>query len=142
MGLRGPKPSRALSIPGISEKRISAPSGMSKYARRLWNEIVDSLPSSHFRPADRPLLRDFCEADATIQRMREAIEKDGDFVQGLRGGQVAHPGYAQIVAHGNLKSMLATKLRICANSRLSNDKAAREVEQPKSKRAGLMFGEV
>ena len=38
-------------------------------------------------------------------------------------------------------AQLATKLRLCANSRLSNDKAAREKEEtPKNTRRGLMFG--
>lgn len=146
MGCRGPEPeehkkTKTLQIPGLSDKRPSPPSGMTKVARKLWKEIVASLPSTHFRPGDYPLLRDYCEAESTILRMRSAIEQEGDFVPGARGGTVAHPGYAVITASSSAKSMLATKLRLCANSRLSNDKAAREkIEEPVSKRKGLMFG--
>lgn len=146
MGRRGPKPKsedNVLSVPGISEKRPAPPPGMSKLARLLWKRIVASLPTTHFRPGDYPLLRDYCEAENDIIEAREAIERDGRFLPGARGGLVSHPGFAQIIAAGSLKAQLATKLRLCANSRLSNSKAAYEkpeTSKTQSARKGLMFG--
>src|SRR5574343_1195550 len=138
MGRRGPESeehqkTRALEIPGISEKRPSPPAGMTKRARRNWKIIVASLPSTHFRPGDYPLLRGYCEAEALHFSATKSIEADGAVVELFKmetdeetGKEIkvlratkANPWVAIQTQCNNTMSQLATKLRLAVNSRLS-----------------------
>lgn len=51
----------ALAIPNVNGKRprLIAPDDLSDAARRVWDELVDSLDSDHFAPSDAPLLRSY-----------------------------------------------------------------------------------
>jgi phage terminase small subunit len=115
---------------------------MTPRARARWTITVKGYPVDHFKAGDLPLLRAFCEAHDRAVRAEEALKKDGDYIEGVLGGLKAHPACAVKIAAESLMSTLATKLRMCANSRISNQKAGKEgVDvQPSGPRAGLMFG--
>lgn len=116
-----------------------------------------SLPSSHFRPGDYPLLRSYCESESLHWEATRAIAEEGAVIQcfnitinretgeekAILRTTKANPWVAIQTQTACTMAQLATKLRLCANSRLSNSKAAFEKEEkPKSIRKGLMFGEV
>ena len=159
MGARGKRSTNApLKLPGSrSGERPKPPSDMTVAARRQWNIIVDSLPPSHFRPAEYPLLHSYCEAHALYLDSVKAIREEGAVVKISKmifdpetGDErevilktKANPWVAIQTQVNNTKSQLATKLRIATNARVSTWKAAGEkVEAPsKSNREGLLFGE-
>jgi hypothetical protein len=153
MGKRGPKAKeQAIGIlpNGLSEKRPGPRKGMTLRAQRIWKEIVSSLPPTHFRPGDLPILRAYCEAEAlhfiackkiaeeggVIDRL--ALTKDGDVVV---IGVKANPWVAIMVSQTGVKSQLGTKLRLFANTRITPQAAGKEKQFTKSKRKGMMFGE-
>ena len=153
MGKRGPKAkdqSIGMLPGGLSERRPGPRKGMTLRAHRIWKEVVASLPPTHFRPGDYPLLRAYCEAEAlhfiACEKIAEeggvidrlALNKDGDVIV---IGTKANPWVAIMVSQVGCKNQLATKLRLCANSRITPQAAGKEKRPPKSKRRGLMFGE-
>ena len=51
-----------------------------------------------------------------------------------------NPWHEVLVNSNSSLSQLATKLRLCVNSRINAKAAGKHDEKPKPKRAGLMFG--
>jgi hypothetical protein len=80
------------------------------------------------------------EEGAVIRRTKRETTEDGKIVEIILA-VVTNPWVAIQTATGNTISMMATKLRLCVNSRISPQKAGGEKVPPKSKRRGLMFGE-
>ena len=153
MGLRGPKAKdQTIGIlpGGLSEKRPGPRKGMTPRAQRIWKEVVASLPPTHFRPGDYPILRAYCEAEALHFEACLKIEEEGGVIDRLaltKEGEVvvigrkANPWVNIMVSQAGVKSQLGTKLRLFANSRISPQKAGNEKQPTKSKRRGMMYGE-
>lgn len=107
----------------------------------MWTFQVKSHEAKHFGPGDRPLLKAFCEAYDDICEARAALAEDGLFITAGTGAKKTHPAVDIIRRAESSMSMLATKLRICANSRITAKKAGHEKpEAPANGRGGLMFG--
>ena len=153
MGKRGPKAkSQTIGIlpDGLSEKRPGPRKGMTLRAQRIWKEIVASLPPTHFRAGDYPILRAYCEAEALHFIACKKIAEQGGVVDRLgttKEGDVvvlgtkANPWVAISVSQAGVKSQLGTKLRLFANTRITPQAAGKEKQPPKSKRRGMMYGE-
>src|SRR5512137_1733736 len=110
MGKRGVKSAnQTIYIPGFSEERPPPPTGMNVRAKRIWKQIVKSLPPTHFRQGDYPLLRAYCEAEALHWDACKAIKAEGAVLQ----GKVikANPWVAIQTQTAHTMSQLATKLR-------------------------------
>lgn len=140
MGARGPKPSGKLSVIEPREnERISTPSGMKPRAKRLFEDIVRSLPAEHFKTADVPLLIEYCEAHDRAKAAEGLIRKHGMLVTTGNGALKANPAIAIKDAAVGVMASLGTKLGITRSARRGSDKSSKETA-PKSKRDGLMFG--
>lgn len=143
MGERGPKPENGLKIVRSTGQRPKPEAGMSLRARKTWRKIVESLPPGYFRPGSLPLLRAFCEAESEHFIATETIIKIGQLVKTGVGGVKANPAIAIQTAKSGEMAQLSSKLRLSVSSYRDRDVAGAEGrEKPKSKRAGLMFGEV
>ena len=113
-------------------------------AQRIWREIVADYPPAHFRPAEYPLLRAYCEAEAlhfeaclkvaeeggVIDRL--GLTKEGELV---RLGVKANPWVAIMVSQAGIKAQMATKLKLSQSTKRAGDE---EPEKPKSKRGNLL----
>lgn len=154
MGLRGPKSENGIHVPGFSESRPSAPAGMTKRAKKLWGEIVESLPSSHFRPGDYPLLRAYCESEALHYQATQSIESEGAVVkttkilnhgteneEQITVSSKPNPWVAIQTQTAHTMAQLAMKLRLCVNSRIKHNEERGGKAKSKSARRGLMFGD-
>lgn len=137
MGQRGPSSDKHLNVIGPEDKRPDPPSGMTNRARNLWKTIVNNLPPTHFKRGDHPLLRSYCEADALHYKATQEINNEGAVFYGKT--VKANPWVAIQTQTAHTMSQLATKLRLCANSRMSAKQGGSE-KGKKSKREGLMFG--
>lgn len=148
MGNRGPEPGGKVSpIPPKLPQRPRPPEGMTPRARARWREVVKGYPVDHFKAGDLPLLRAYCEAHDRAVRAEETLRANldengcpSDYIRGALGGLKAHPACAVKIAAESLMSTLATKLRLCANSRIDKHKAGKEQAPQASPRSGLMFG--
>jgi phage terminase small subunit len=122
--------------------------------RRIWKDLVASLLPGHFQPSDYPLLRAYCEAEALHFEASRKIDAEGAVIERKalkkgRGGDPdeviivgvkANPWVAIQTQTAHTMAQLATKLRLATNSRLGPGEAGGS-GRPKSKRAGLLFGE-
>lgn len=147
MGTRGPTPENHKLRIAPEAKRLKPPFGISKRARKTWNLIVDSLPPGYFRKGSIPLLRAYCEAEATHYNACKMIAKldtpenpGGLFIK-TNTTVKANPAIAIQTAKSGEMAQLATKLRLSVNAYRDKDNAGvTGREKPKSKREGLMFG--
>lgn len=141
MGARGPKTENIKILNNIFKKRPSAPKRLPKISRTLWKQIVESLPADHFRESEFPLLEKYCIAEHIYWTSISKI-LSGDVAIVTEKGYALPDVYLTVAnKQVQIQIALATKLRICPNSRVSQFKAAHEIETPKSTRRGLMFGD-
>lgn len=132
------------ALPVTQGKPLPPPKDLGANAKTVWKHVVAGYSADHFKAGDIPLLRAFCEAADLHARATahcvehgEVIEvptKNGTFLLVSPWLKIAERAAATMAS-------LATKLRICANSRLSLKQAANEKVSPTANaRAGLMFG--
>lgn len=142
MGLRGPKSEKHLNVVRVAPERPKPPKGMGKRAKKTWKNIVDSLPPGFFRVGALPLLRAYCEAESVHYDAMLLIEKSSILIKTREGNFVKNPAVSIQSAKSNEMASLASKLRLSPSSYRDRDAAGKDGrEQPKSKRAGLMFGD-
>lgn len=128
---------------GLSERRpaLPCPKVLGKDGRALWRRIVVAYPEDYFRAGDLPLLQAYCQEWERYAKAQKKLTEEGEVIKGERGN-VRNPWHAVLVASSNVLCQLATKLRLCANSRTTAEKASSLGEiQPANARAGLMFGD-
>jgi len=127
---------------------------MTLKARRIWKAVVASLPPTHFRPGDYPLLRAYCEAEAlnheasmkigtegaVVSRTKKETKEDGTTIETVLSTK-ANPWVAIQTQTANTMSQLATKLRLCANARYTGKEVGDAPPKPPSQRGGLLFSE-
>ena len=142
MGARGPEPeqSRRLRIRTPAGNLFPPPDGLSEDAAELWGRIVDAHPQGYFQAGDMPLLRAYCEEYARRNRAERMLAEQGEVIETASGAVKRNPWHEVLVNSNSSLSQLATKLRLCVNSRISARDAGKTGEQPKPRRAGLMFG--
>lgn len=155
MGKRGPKSANSLIYPPkTANKPPKPPVGMNSRARKIWKNLVADLPANHFRPADYPLLRAYCEAESLHFEASEKIGEQGGVIEKkairtdrttgdtevIVTGVKANPWVAIQTQTAHTMAQLATKLRLATNARVSPDEAGRPLK-PQSPRAGLLFDE-
>lgn len=83
------------------------------------SDVVRSVPSDHFRPADRPLLRAYCKANERMSALEHLIAE-----QGLVFDGEVNPYAKALREEAKLMMSLAVKLRLCPSSRMRADSAA------------------
>lgn len=141
LGLRGRKSAEHLNVVRVGPERPKPPHKISKAGRKTWKDIVDSHPPGYFRKGALPLLLAYCEAVAVHAEACVMIQK-GLLVKTAAGGFKQNSAIAIQTAKSGEMGMLASKLRLATSSYRDRDAAGTESrEKPKSKRAGMMFGE-
>lgn len=105
---------------------------LSKVAAEVWRLTVSSMPSNHFREADRPLLRAYCAATAKNIKATAELERGGEVDVSRDGREYERPWSKIQDKSAERMASLATKLRITQSSMLSAKGARREwdIAQP------------
>lgn len=146
MGLRGRKGGMAsrmdVTAGEVACEDRPAPRILGKEGRRLWNELMANHPKGHFASGDWPLVEAYCLEYQRYLSAVQHIADEGEVIE-TRTTVKRNPWHDVLTTSANLCIMLAMKLRLCANARLTQkqagDVAAAEQRQA-STRAGLMFG--
>lgn len=109
------KSAAALSVANLDtrSRRVRPPESLPASAKLVWVELVDSLPADRFHPSDRPLLALYCRALHQAGLAFEAIE-----THGATSGDSINPAVRVADAAVKQAATLATKLRLCPQSRL------------------------
>jgi hypothetical protein len=76
--------------------RPRAPESLGPAGRATWKELVAAY---EYRPGELALLRGYCEQADRLEQAREAVARDGPFIQG-RDGPKEHPGLGLSVDAG------------------------------------------
>jgi phage terminase small subunit len=126
---RKPKP--------IPSTKHPPPDLLSERAAEIWIEIIEPLPADHFFASDLPILREYCETLATIERLRHRWDGEATIIKS-NGDEVVAPVLTAINRNQTAAAQFAGKLRVCPSSRLSASKAGHESPKPPSKRAHLL----
>lgn len=141
MGLRGRKSAEHLNVVRVGPERPKPPKKISKAGRKIWKDIVAAHPPGYFRRGAIPLLFAYCEAVAVHAEACILIQK-GLLVKTAGGSYKNNPAIAIQTAKAGEMAQLASKLRLSPSSYRDRDVAGVESrEKPKSKRAGMMFGD-
>jgi hypothetical protein len=108
---RGRKSAAKLAAPETTGKlpRLSAPSSLIISERTLFNELVASCDSSHFRKSDIPLLVSFVQATLIAQAASHNPEKITLWEKAVR-----------------MQATLATRLRLAPQSRVDPKSLGRQ----------------
>lgn len=147
MGARGPRGQEEERVVKLGlappKERPRAPEWMKEgtRARDTWDRVVNSLPADHFRQGELPLLEKYCMAEEIYYQAAERMS--GTLTITTAKGYELPDTYLTIMnKQVTIQSMLATKLRLTPNSRISNNKAGHSKEEvpTNSMRQGLMFG--
>ena len=145
MGARGSKPVGERKMAGFGDKRPAypCPRNLGKDGRSLWRSIVSAYPADYFRAGDMPLLQAYCQEWDRHEKAHRMLLEEGEVITNERDVTKRNPWHDVLVASSNAMCQIATKLRICANSRTSAEKAASlgETKSAMNARAGLMFGD-
>ena len=144
MGARGPKPEAEGKVIGLVPKeRARAPEWMKEgtLARATWDRIVNSLPADHFKEADLPLLEKYCLCEQIYHHAARHLSLSLTTIT-AKGYELPDTHLTIMNQQVKLQTGLATKLRLCPNSRITNNQAGHEKSRPprNAERQGLMFG--
>lgn len=107
-------------VPPSTKSEVLAPRGLTTEQRRIWREVVASMPANHFRHSDEPQLRTFVEITSLL---REATQNLGATTVSARG-KLSH-WFAVFDRCVRLQGQVASALRISASSRVDPLKAGR-----------------
>lgn len=101
-----------------------APAGLSPGARGVWESVVRSVSSAHFRASDAPLLRSYCEASALADKAAGELELSGAVVDGK-----ISPWLAVHEKATRTQNTTALRLRLCPSARTDPKTTARNPGQ-------------
>jgi P27 family predicted phage terminase small subunit len=107
-----------------SDLRPLPPDWLAPACARVWEEIVNSLPASYFRPADYPMLAAYCTSTAFYREAAEIVAREGMILTSERGMKYANPANAMMLAHASAMSQLGTKLRLTPQARIAKGEKA------------------
>ena len=143
MGKRGPTPTGKLTIVAPARRDHPRPAvGMTRNARTVWHRIVKSYPYDHLKPQHFDQLRAYCESSAMFKKVVSEIQKSGQVIIQNNGIQKRNPWTLGRDAYAALMAQLSAKLGINKNSTAASRDDAGSAKKPRSKRDGLMVGDV
>lgn len=128
---------------GRAAKAHPAPKVLQKTGRALWKNIVTAYPDDYFRAGDWPLLQSYCQEFERHEEAQKHLLEEGAVIPTASGGMRRSPWHDVLVASINAMTAIATKLRLCANSRVDRKvRGLGDANIVKEKgRSGLMFGD-
>lgn len=146
MGKRGRKPEgeRTLALADAWVKqRPEPPEELSERAKVTWREVVGGYSVGHFKSGDLALIQAYCEAEELHAEAAAELARSGKVITTkTKYGELhrVNPWFTIWKESGSSLMMLATKLRICANSRVNRKTLGTEESpaNPVSKRK--LFG--
>ena len=132
----------------LAEKhdRFPPPLHIPYVGRRLWKELLDSLPIDWFITADLPMLELYCTAYAEYLDYRKRAIDSGEVYEDEKGVLRINPYWLMAEKQKNFMMQLSTKLKFTVKSRdgdtlsPTRDKAIKEETKKRvGRRNGLMY---
>ena len=114
--------------------RQAPPDTLNEQEAGIWGSIMDSLPADWFRPSDWPILAAYCQTAVQYEQATEELRGKPLTLEGA--GRVYRNPLLSVQHTAALRlAALASKLRLCPNSRVRHDATGskRMSEVPKNK---------
>lgn len=129
---RGRKTAGALEAVQSIPERPKPPADLDKRQKQIWTQVTSGLPAEWFSPETLGLLRDYCEHQATFERMSEYINnsalpgeyEEAEGLEPLKVTDLVRLTKAREVESRAAMS-LATKMRITQQSTYHPEKTKR-----------------
>jgi P27 family predicted phage terminase small subunit len=121
----------SLSVASINttERRVKPPDNLPGPAKKIWSGLVDSLPADRFHSSDRPLLALYCRFVHQAEMALASVEKDG-----AADGGATNPWLRVADVASKQCAVLATKLRLCPQTRMDRKVAGPAARSNRSRR--------
>lgn len=123
--------------------------------KRLWEELMGSVPSTWFLAGEIPLLKAYINTLAKLEKVQAGLFDEPVLIETMRGDAKANPYFAVMAQLQSLCTQMAVKLRLTPSMRfdpsraekarkdaqnLDNTDKAQSRDQVQNPRAGLLFG--
>jgi P27 family predicted phage terminase small subunit len=126
MKQRGRKSIGDLSVVEFPDARVTPPTTLTAAQTEEWWAIVNSLPADFFRPADVPLLAQFCRHSAMANYAAQLLEADGAILRTEKGWPFPNPALQLLNSQSSAMATLASKLRLCPSARMVQVDASKQ----------------
>jgi phage terminase small subunit len=93
--------------------RLAPRSGLSPEVKLIWGELVASMPESHFRTTDAPLIEQYAQAIALARQAYANLDAEGSVVAGR-----ANPWLVVLEKAHRSSVALSMRLRLSPQSRM------------------------
>jgi hypothetical protein len=104
---------------GLESRRLTPPAGLGEAERRVFLDLVTTVPAGQFQPCDLPLLCAWAETVALRERMAARMEVEGEL------DEKGKPSGAFTIHREATKTMNALALRLRVSSQSRAQKAPR-----------------
>jgi len=102
--------------------KIAPPKTMTKDGKKLWIQLVESIPNENLCPSDMPILEVYCETMITFRKAKQHVESEGEvIIAKSTGNQVMNPWTTVMINAGGKITSLSVKLRLSPSSRMKTD---------------------
>lgn len=129
MGKRGPQPksARNQNLRGNPSKRkppqidepvdlaaeaVGDPDALTKDERKIWDDVVSSMPGWWFTSADKPVLKEYCRVLNLIERSYRALRRQSLVMKRGNGSLCANPHVLLLQAHRDQMLKLQAALHL------------------------------
>ena len=123
--------------------------------KRLWEDLMGSVPSTWFLAGELPLLKAYINTLAKLEKVQASLFDEPVLIETMRGDAKANPYFTVMAQLQSLCTQMAVKLRLTPSMRFDPSRAekarkdakaldeaanANSHDQVRNPRAGLLFG--
>lgn len=106
--------------------KVKPPTGMTKAGKKLWIQLVDSIPNENFMPSDMPIMETYCETLVSFRNARKMVDEQGEVItvfddDGNVLRSAVNPWSTVMGSAASKITALCTKLRMSPSSRMKTD---------------------
>ena len=98
------------------QHKVKAPMGMTPPAKKVWKELIDSIPNENILPSDFPIMEAYCETTALYRKAIQRVAMEGATIT-TEKGSVMNPEAAWADKCSAKLAILAAKLRLTPSAR-------------------------
>ena len=102
--------------------KITPPESMTADGKKLWKQLVESIPNENLCLSDMPILEIYCETMVTFRKSKQHVDLQGEvIISESTGNNMVNPWFTVMINAAGRITSLSTKLRLSPSSRMKAD---------------------